>query len=382
MAAAATATPTLYFYFAKKKTRMSTRRETATMWLIWAVVVCVSLLVYCSLSRRRTTVDHRQASQIEQYRSFLRIPPGQLLRIHDNSHTLSVYAANMLQQAMQHTSLVHFLQWSEVPGWGGGEHASPKSPPPAPAMFDIVLAYYKVNPVEWLLELSEQLPESIFPSQVRIFVYAKATDPEDPPFDANKIAAMFPETWRERLIIIPLQNVGRCDHTYVYHIVKQVYLNPTAPYLMFLKDRTHRDISLDWLVQRFRNPPNTFSGVAGGILNSWEGGADFRHAHPYYTLHDQNQNRDTFLTAPEFLQPLHAWMQAILQDPEFPKDGYAAPQYKGIFMVPSEQVKRISRDVWIRAGISLCYGRNIETGHYMERVWATLLGGSPRFTPP
>jgi len=371
-------------------------------WLIFAFTLSFSLLVFCCVRWTRSAKNHRQESQVEQYRSFLRIPPGQLLRGGDNYRSLSVYATNMLQQAMQYTSLAHFLQWSEVAAaGGGGGDKSPESSLPAPAMFDIVLAYYKVNPIDWLLELAKTLRvyyTDIFPSQVRIFVYAKATDPGDPPFDAAAIRNSFPESWRDRLVITPLQNVGRCDHTYVYHIVKHVFGGgnsdnpspdpPTSRYTVFLKDRTTRDVKLDWLVQRFANPPSSFSGVANESVWADLAGtatADYipkyRHSHAYYTLHDQNQNRDTFLTAPEFLQPLHTWMQAIMQDPGFSVDKYADPQYKGIFMVPTEQIRRVARDTWIRAGISLCYGRNIETGHYMERVWATLLGASEKKQP-
>jgi len=353
---------------------------TEEVWLVFAVTVAVAALVFCCMRCFRSTRNHRQESEIEQYRSFLRIPPSQLLQAHDNHQTLSVYATNMLRQALQYASLTHFLQWSEVPASATPTSTVSAAVPPTTAtpapIFDIVLAYYKVNPVGWLMELARQLPETIFPSQVRIFIYAKATDPGDPEFDADAIRATYPESWRDRLIIVPLQNVGRCDHTYVYHIVTQVSsassASSPARYTVFLKDRTASDVKLEVLLKWFANPRDEFTGVYGG--STANNLADFRHAHAYYTLHDQNQNRDTFLTAPDFLQPLHSWMKVITQNPDLSKNVYAPPQYKGIFMVPTATIRNTSRETWIRAGISLCYGRNIETGHYMERVWATLLG--------
>ena len=45
---------------------------------------------------------------------------------------------------------------------------------------------------------------------------------------------------------------------------------------------------------------------------------------------------------------------------------------RGMFMVSRENIKHISKDIYINLLNSLSVGDNIENGHFAERIWAHL----------
>jgi hypothetical protein len=89
----------------------------------------------------------------------------------------------------------------------------------------------------------------------------------------------------------------------------------------------------------------------------------------YIQQHDQNNNKDPFITAPKFLRPIQNWAKNVLDDENFDISEIKTICYYGIFFFKSENIKLRPFKTWIRAGISLSLGPNLEIGHYMERFW-------------
>lgn len=234
----------------------------------------------------------------------------------------------------------------------------------APTFLDIVVAYYSI-PLDWLFQILDNLPRNSY----RVFVYAK---------NGVENVKMY-EKYLHKLI--ELKNIGRCDHTYAYHIIDN-YKKDISTTTFFLKDSALRhdsDINgtgytREWIINNLKRslngPPIFFEGIGltQNIENLYNWVID-----KYIQSHDQNFNKDPFITAPKFLRPIQNWAKNVLDDENFDIKKISWVAYYGIFCFHSENIKLRPLKTWIRAGVSLSLGPNLEIGHYMERFWFYLL---------
>jgi hypothetical protein len=226
-----------------------------------------------------------------------------------------------------------------------------------PTRLDIVVAYYNVS-LDWLFEILKNMPRNMY----RVFIYSKK----------NSIEIQMYDKYIHKLI--DLKNIGRCDHTYIYHIIDN-YDAQLSDTTLFIKDsalRHDNDANMDsrqWVIENIYNSfKNTlfFEGIGlkQNEFNLYNWIID-----EYIQQHDQNNNKDPFITAPKFLRPIQNWAKNVLDDENFDISEIKTICYYGIFFFKSENIKLRPFKTWIRAGISLSLGPNLEIGHYMERFW-------------
>jgi len=229
----------------------------------------------------------------------------------------------------------------------------------SPRSLDIVLAYYKAD-LNWFFQMLTTLE----PGSYRLFVYSKGGQ-EIPSQYAHLI-----DSWVE------LRNIGRCDHTYVYHLLN---VGRRSDKTFLIKDSANRHMSdsSTWLKDNLnrrgagvRGPLQKRALSAGSLCNfqlgSWE------------KSHDQNQG-DAYIRAPVGMKNFRDWCQYLSGDVDL-CSRIGKVIYGGIILFPERE---LDRSILVRAGLSLSYGSNIETGHFMERFWYYLLrkSSSPSLDP-
>lgn len=225
-----------------------------------------------------------------------------------------------------------------------------------PGTCDFVISHYGTS-LKWFVSLLQMLPVGFVP---RVFVYTKSERPTELP---------------DNLVhkIVRLRNVGRCDHAYAYHIISTSG-QQRSQRTFFLKDSTLRHFDISQVLNRAieERGQNEQAWGPHQIISYYVMDALWR-LYQYAEHHDQNNNRDTFLIAPRFLTPFKSWARAVVGDEFFEPEVIRNQTYTGIFLCHSENIDFISRAIWIRLGLTLCTGANIEAGHFAERFWAFLL---------
>ena len=172
----------------------------------------------------------------------------------------------------------------------------------------------------------------------------------------------------KKIKIIELPNIGRIDHTLVYHIL-----------------------------ENWDSLPNTLVSLPGSILMCYTKGSHlsaimkrvktdviktkyfgfysprFRKVSPDFNYNIDNymaeglcnRNNNPFIKSeyPSF----QAWKKAIIDDRPI---RYIA--FRGMFAVCKENIKYIKKEIYVNLLSSLSVGDNIENGHFAERIWAHL----------
>ncbi len=228
----------------------------------------------------------------------------------------------------------------------------------APSTIDIVVGHYSASLV-WLDELLAQLPTDSY----RLFVYTKS--------QVERLVLSSPiHQW------VRLANIGRCDHAYIYHIIN-TFDQAKSEKTFFVKDSATRHSTVKELLALLQTP---LADQAIGPLQA----SSYRGVDAVWRLlawnegHDQNNNRDHFLTAPAFLTPFKSWSRVVLNDPYFEVETIHSRVHGAILLCRSENFSAVPIEVWIRIGLSLSTGGNVETGHYLERFWCFILS-KPQF---
>jgi hypothetical protein len=234
-----------------------------------------------------------------------------------------------------------------------------------PPMIDIVVAYYGVS-IDWLFEAVKKFPKDT----CRVWIYYKNDD-----------KAMIDKYRGLVWSFVKLDNIGRCDHSYVYHIVNNYNSKKLAPMTLFIKDSAivrHSDNSdvLQWInkgIQDILSGDDRFNGLAVSFpedLYNWQ-------LDEYSMAHDQNGNKDPYTKAPKFLRPFHRWMDVVMEGVNASVIDITRANYGGVFFFKTSAITRIPLKNWVRIGISISLGPNLEIGHYLERSWMYLLDVAP-----
>lgn len=164
--------------------------------------------------------------------------------------------------------------------------------------------------------------------------------------------------------IIPLNNVGRVDHTYLYHIIKNydhlAYVTlflPASCNLDNKKGQTQRTIdnTLRTCSSYFETHDETAS-IRDFYLDSWKATS---------VQNASINNESELLPCPE--RPFGAWYTTHF--------GRAFPDkvvYMAIFSATREQIHHRSRDFYRTLCRYVDHHSNPEAGHYLERSWYTM----------
>lgn len=259
---------------------------------------------------------------------------------HQNLHlnmalnTVDLYFNKIIKSPKYHTlELFNYLAQSKI------IYEKPK----VSIKIDIVLAYYK-HDFSWLFSALSFLKRTDF----RLFVYSKG-------------GQIIPEAYKPYIHqLVELNNIGRCDHTYIYHLLN---VTSRSSKTFLVKDSGLNFMDLNWLKYNIRQ-----SSVIGPNMNfRLYFLADFS-LNNYNKSHDQNKG-DPFIKAPTQLLTFKNWSRFVF-GADFDCKIIDKIIYSGLILWPN---KKLDKMALIRAGFTLSYGSNMETGHYMERAWAYIL---------
>jgi len=175
--------------------------------------------------------------------------------------------------------------------------------------------------------------------------------------------------------IIQLPNVGRCDHTYAYHMEQLNFTDTPSKdeIIVFIKDnprRMNQTRSLETLLHIAS--VNGFSCIEQKIIFE-----DMRpsYYHDYSKLskfalggwaREKRDKNDKFESKYDHLGDWVDQLNITLPSPLIPVC------YGGVFAATASQISK-KKTIWSSIEKSLSRGDNIEEGHFCERVWAGLL---------
>jgi len=272
-------------------------------------------------------------------------PSKEPLKMQISERIMRAYVDERLKTAIHTVDLPLFNELAQPTLITDNQHA--------PTTLDIVVGHYSAS-LTWLDELLAQLPADSY----RLFIYTKST--------MTSLVMSTPiHQW------IRLANIGRCDHAFVYHIVS-TFGQPRSEKTFFVKDSATRHATVAELLALLQTPL-TDQAIGPLQASSYYGVDELWRLLSWNENHDQNKNRDHFLTAPTFLTPFKSWSRVVLNDPYFEVETIHSRVHGAILLCRSENISTVPREVWIRIGLSLSTGANVETGHYLERFWCFLL---------
>ena len=184
--------------------------------------------------------------------------------------------------------------------------------------------------------------------------------------------------------IVRLNNVGRCDHTYAYHLATGPKPNVISEdVILFMKDTTEihqpaQRVPFQNMLKvalgsnRFACGQKPFAGADSKFrgISIWHNATVLsrfnlvRHTHNSYNKSQKDEN--SFHIGLNLGEWLDRFLGVKLHHDIVPVC------YGGVFATSTSQIRRHSRGFWLRASQSLSRGDNIEEGHFMERSWAHL----------
>jgi hypothetical protein len=169
-----------------------------------------------------------------------------------------------------------------------------------------------------------------------------------------------------KLVFIKLPNIGRIDHTIVYHILNNwdnlpdnlIFLPGTST--MCLKKGQYLG-SIKRNLQKLKSKHLGFYAPRFFKVNE-----TYNYAiNDYMASGRCNRNGNKFIKSeyPHF----QAWKTAVIDDLPM-----KYVQLRGMFAVSKENILYINKQIYEKLLESLSVGDNIENGHFAERIWAHL----------
>ena len=168
---------------------------------------------------------------------------------------------------------------------------------------------------------------------------------------------------------ISLPNVGRCDHTYLYHIVAN-YDN-LADVTVFLPASCFdgpKSCNTRMVLDAVRRTGSSVFPKAGDVTDVRNNYYHFKLSEWSATNEKNKALNPEIRLAPSPIQPFGAWFDWNF--PGLPPIGVIC--YYGIFAVSKEHIMQHPRDRYERLLHYLDENSNPEAGHYMERAWGAL----------
>ena len=168
--------------------------------------------------------------------------------------------------------------------------------------------------------------------------------------------------------IIPVENVGRCDHTYLYHVIKN-YDN-LADITISLPGSSDIDYKINTakntVIETEKNKNSHFNDYTESVYNEFK---DFQ-LDEWSATHNANKtiNSETKLTLSK-IRPFGQWYKAHFGDrvtKKFAWMGFFSVHKKHILQHPLEYYQELIRELEVSS--------NPEVGHYYERAWGAVFG--------
>jgi hypothetical protein len=220
-----------------------------------------------------------------------------------------------------------------------------------PFTCDLVISYYKEK-LDWLKKFES------FPFR-HIYIYTKGKDPVMP-FESDKVR------------IIKLDNIGRCDHTYVYHMHEQ-YDN-LADVTIFTTGSAHlphKNGNMRFIVPkvfetknsvfRVMNEPEYKDKFKEFKMNAWRA-----------TNTNNQENASKNSLHPAIIRPFGKWYESLFSGIDVKHVAYG-----GVFAVSRAHIHHRDKAFYKKLLDQFPNHSNPEIGHYFERVWLSIFHPVP-----
>ena len=200
-----------------------------------------------------------------------------------------------------------------------------------------------------------------------IFVYTKA----------ESIKTLVLPLGIPNIFIIQLPNVGRCDHTYLYHIINRY--NSLGKVTIFIPGScTHPD-KIGQMRFTIQAAIKEMNSVFFAVCPPLPSGGNFKDLLYDFVLDEYAcTNKENAANHPDknlkpcSIRPFGEWYTHTLGDTPLP---YLV--LRGIFAVSREHIHNRSIDFYRMLISFVSDHSNPEAGHYMERAWAAVFRPYP-----
>lgn len=233
----------------------------------------------------------------------------------------------------------------------------------APITVDMVIAAFSSPSTLMVKAILAALPDHV--RERRIFYYFKGPKQEHDLADLQQLPPP------ARLVSVGrLPNVGRCDHTYLHHIVQNYH--SLGNVTLFLKDTTALHAHLSQMTNVLglarTMPPTLKAWCVRGAgwesrnfeLPTYKSEQCWRFGRCYG---DEQYRRAT-------ITPLGNWLDNLAgRDSETAKPGFVYSCMGGIFAASASAVRSTSLQTYRKLSDEMDDGDSLEAGHYMERAW-------------
>jgi len=213
---------------------------------------------------------------------------------------------------------------------------------------DLVISYYKED-LGWLDK---------YKGFNNIYIYNKG------PNEIPDIGRPF--------IGIKLPNIGRCDHTYLYHIIHQYNnLGDVTIFTTGSVDLAHKTEKFDYI---FNKTMKTRDSVFYGSYYNNVGNdlADFQLTR-YKTTHPKNDDGSKTMALSK-IRPFGKWYDSHFSDVDI-----NIVNYLGIFSVSKKHILQHDVPYYQKLIDDFPDHSNPEVGHYFERAWVAVFHPIPEY---
>lgn len=223
----------------------------------------------------------------------------------------------------------------------------------APLTLDLVVSRFTED-LAWL----PRLPLHVFS---RIFVYNKGDDDFEMPCEVKHFE------------VIKLPNVGKCDHSFLYHIMTRYYDLATST--VFLSGVCHQNEKwFNAMVTVLLASATHSSAFVTHEMSPNVRDAMFMLNFTTYESKDM-KNREKLGTnalQPSVYRPFGIWYHKMFGDVQIKHVAYF-----GIFAASREHIHQRSIDSYVELYTCVNTHPNPEVGHYLERSWLAVFHPVP-----
>lgn len=232
----------------------------------------------------------------------------------------------------------------------------------APRQVEVVIARYNEPNIEILF--------SKIPKEYKITIYNKG--PKD--------NLVIPDHEASRINVIDLPNVGRCDHTYLHHIVKNynsglsdvtIFIVASALDDSMYKKSAKLKVVLDSVSRSYTSVFPVVKPVKLEKLYNF-------NLVNYTATNKANKDlnpQSTLQLCP--IRPFGKWYEEVFKGFEVPE--LIPVNVNAIFAVDKLHIKNRPLSLYKKLLSYVDSHSNPEAGHYMERSWTTLFHPYPNF---
>ena len=219
---------------------------------------------------------------------------------------------------------------------------------------DIVIARYNEN-LSWLDRYKNR-------GFREIWIYNKNKESISCPVLENK---------NTKCAVKNIDNVGMCDHTYLYHIVHNY--DTLADVTIFMPGSAninYKNDLLEFTVNKAFETRNTVMNVLTFDIGVGEAMYNFgmEKYTPSFTVKGTAEQSDEILLVPAHIRPFGKWYEH-----HFPGEQIKSSSFFGLMAISREHIHRRPKSFYENLLSQVDKHKNAEAPHYIERSWTAMI---------